>query len=218
MPIRAVPNGDERDKDVANAIRYAVDNGADVINMSFGKGYSPHKEVVDAAVQYADARDVLMVHAAGNDGANIDSTESYPTREYADGGQAALWIEVGASSSDGGEALAASFSNYGAETVDLFAPGASIYSTVPGNGYERNDGTSFAAPMVTGLAALIMAHHPDLSAAQVRSLILETAVPYGDTQVTLPGGSRTVPFAQLSRTGAIANAYHALQQAASQPE
>jgi subtilisin family serine protease len=218
MPIRAVPNGDERDKDVANAIRYAVDNGADVINMSFGKGYSPHKEVVDAAVQYADARNVLMVHAAGNDGANTDSTESYPSRQYADGGQATLWIEVGASSSDRGAALAAPFSNYGAETVDVFAPGASIYSTVPGNSYKRSDGTSFAAPMVTGLAALIMAHYPDLSTARVRSLILETAVPYGDTQVTLPGGSQTVPFAQLSRTGAIANAYNALQQAASQPE
>ena len=214
MSIRAVPNGDERDKDVANAIRYAADNGADIINMSFGKGYSPHKAVVDAAVQHADSLGVLMIHAAGNDGANIDSTDSFPTRRYANGGAASLWIEVGASSPNPGEALAASFSNYGAETVDVFAPGASIYSTVPGNDYERNDGTSFAAPMVSGLAALIMAYHPELSAARVRALVLETGTPHGRTTVTVPGGSRTVPFASLSRTGAVINAYTALQRAA----
>ena len=216
MSVRAVPNGDERDKDVANAIRYAVDNGADVINMSFGKSYSPYKDVVDAAVQYADSMGVLMVHAAGNDGANVDSTDSFPTRRYTGGGAADLWIEVGASSPESGEALAASFSNYGAETVDVFAPGASIYSTVPGNSYERNGGTSMAAPMVTGLAALIMAYHPELPPAQVRELILETSTPYGNTTVTVPGGSRTVPFAALSRTGAIVNAHAALQRAAAQ--
>jgi len=165
-------------------------------------------------VQYADSLGVLMVHAAGNDGANIDSTDSFPTRRYAMGNAASLWVEVGASSPDLGEALAASFSNYGAETVDVFAPGASIYSTVPGNGYERNDGTSFAAPMVSGLAALIMAYHPELSAAQVRTLILETSTPHGSTTVTVPGGARTAPFASLSRTGAVINAYAALQRAA----
>ena len=214
MSIRAVPNGDERDKDVANAIRYAADNGADIINMSFGKGYSPHKSVVDAAVQHADSMGVLMIHAAGNDGANVDSTESYPTRRYESGGEAALWITVGASSANRGAELAAPFSNYGAETVDVFAPGASIYSTEPGNGYGRNSGTSMAAPMVTGLAALIMAYHPELSPAQVRSLILESATPFGETEVTVPGGTRTAPFATLSQTGAIVNAYSALQRAA----
>lgn len=214
MAVRAVPNGDERDKDVANAIRYAVNNGADIINMSFGKGYSPYKAVVDAAVQHADSMGVLMVHAAGNDGANVDSTDNFPSRRYAGGGQADRWIEVGASSAERGPALAASFSNYGAETVDVFAPGASIYSTVPGNGYERNDGTSFAAPMVTGLAALVMAYHPELSAADVRQLVLESATPYGDESVTRPGGAAMVPFATLSRTGAIINAYAALQRAA----
>jgi subtilisin family serine protease len=155
-----------------------------------------------------------MIHAAGNDGANVDSTESFPTRRYTSGGEADLWIEVGASSPNGGEQLAAAFSNYGAETVDVFAPGASIYSTVPGNGYERNGGTSMAAPMVTGLAALIMAYHPELPPVQVRELILETATPHGATTVTVPGGSWTAPFASLSRTGAIVNAYAALQRAA----
>ncbi|HKL88333.1 MAG TPA: S8 family peptidase, partial [Salinibacter sp.] len=184
MSIRAVPNGDERDKDVANAIRYAVDNGADVINMSFGKAYSPHKEVVDAAVRYADSLGVLMVHAAGNDGENVDSTSNYPTRRYLDGGQADLWIEVGASSWKGEPNLAAPFSNYGDETVDVFAPGRAIYSTVPGNKYEQNDGTSMAAPMVSGVAALIMAYYPTLTPNQVRQIILETATSYETIEVT----------------------------------
>ncbi len=214
MSVRAVPNGDERDKDVANAIRYAVDNGADVINMSFGKSYSPHKGVVDAAVQYADSMGVLMVHAAGNDGANVDSTDNFPSPYYADGGRAQRWIEVGASSWEGGEKLAASFSNYGAERVDVFAPGHSIYSTVPDDAYERNDGTSMAAPMVSGLAALIMAHYPSLTATDVRTIILETATPYRNRTVARPGDGETVPFGTLSDTGAVVNAHAALRRAA----
>ena len=213
MSVRTVPNGDERDKDVANAIRYAVDNGADVINMSFGKSYSPHKDVVDAAVQYADSMGVLMVHAAGNDGANVDSTENFPSPYYQDGGQARRWIEVGASSWKGDKQLAAPFSNYGAERVDVFAPGQSIYSTVPQNKYERNDGTSMAAPMVSGLAALMMAYYPSLSAAEVRSIILDTATRYPDQMVNPPGGGAPVPFGTLSDTGAIVNARAALQRA-----
>ena len=213
MSVRAVPNGDERDKDVANAIRYAADNGADVINMSFGKGYSPYKRVVDDAVRYADSLGVLLVHAAGNDGENVDSTANYPTRRYEDGGEAEHWIEVGASSWNGEDELVAPFSNYGATTVDVFAPGRAIYSTVPGNKYERNDGTSMAAPMVSGVAALIMAYYPDLTAAQVRSILLETATSYADTMVTRPGGSDKVPFGQLSRTGGIVNAHAALKRA-----
>lgn len=215
MSVRAVPNGDERDKDVANAIRYAVDNGADVINMSFGKRYSPHKEVVDDAVQYADSMGVLMVHAAGNDGSNVDSTKNYPTPYYQNGGQSNLWIEVGASSWKGGQQLAASFSNYGAERVDVFAPGQSIYSTVPDDKYDRNNGTSMAAPMVSGLAALTMAHYPSLSPAQVRSIILDTATRYEDQIVSRPGGTdSTVRFGKLSQTGAVVDAHAALRRAA----
>jgi len=213
MSVRAVPNGDERDKDVANAIRYAVDNGADVINMSFGKGYSPHKEVVDAAVQHADSMGVLMVHAAGNDGANVDTTDNFPTRQYLGGGHADRWIEVGASTWDAPPDLAAPFSNYGEQTVDVFAPGRSIYSTVPNDQYEESDGTSMAAPMVSGVAALMMAYYPDLSATQVREILLETATSFADTEVTRPGGSGTVPFGTLSRTGSVVNAHEALKRA-----
>ena len=213
MSVRTVPNGDERDKDVANAIRYAAENGADIINMSFGKKYSPHKEVVDAAVQYADSMGVLMVHAAGNDGANVDSTANYPSPTYDDGGEAQRWIEVGASSWKGGSELAARFSNYGAERVDVFAPGQSIYSTVPNDEYKRNDGTSMAAPMVSGLAALLMAYYPSLSALDVRDIILNTATQRSTQEVSRPGNGATVAFGKLSRTGAIVNARAALQRA-----
>jgi subtilisin family serine protease len=218
MSVRTVPNGDERDKDVANAIRYAADNGADIINMSFGKSYSPYKEVVDDAVRYADSLGVLMVHAAGNDGVDVDSSanHNFPTDRLDSGETADLWIEVGAASWKGGEQLPAPFSNYGNETVDVFAPGASIYSTVPGNQYERNDGTSMAAPMVTGLAALLWSHYPALTAKQVRTIVLESATRYGDRRVLRPGSDQTVLFRDLSRTGAVVDAYGALQQASRQ--
>jgi subtilisin family serine protease len=214
MPIRAVPDGDERDKDIANAIRYAVDNGARVINMSFGKPYSPFKSAVDAAVKYADSHGVLMILAAGNDGANLDTASSFPTPHYTGGGRAANWIQVGASSWRGGDTLAVSFSDYSHDRVDVFAPGEDILSTVPGGGYERLSGTSMAAPVVTGLAALIMSYYPALSAAQVRQIILDSAKRY-DRQSLLPGGDSgaLVPFASLSVTGGIVNAYNALRMA-----
>lgn len=221
MGIRAVPNGDERDKDVANAIRYAVDNGAHIINMSFGKGYSPHKEVVDAAVKYAEENGVLLVHGAGNDGADTDNKPSYPTDIYGDGiadeGASELWISVGASSWKPNENFVASFSNYGDETVDIFAPGVDIYSTMPDNTYEFQDGTSMASPVVAGVAALIMAYYPDLSAKQVKDVILESAVRYPDQQVVLPNQQGAdepmVSFGTLSVTGGVVNVERALQEA-----
>lgn len=217
MMIRTIPDGDERDKDVANAIRYAVDNGAKVINMSFGKPYSPQKATVDAAVKYADAHGVLMVHAAGNDGHDNDTGGNFPTAYYLDGGHATNWIEVGALSWRGGDTLATSFSNYGQQRVDLFAPGQAILSTVPGNTVEREDGTSMASPMVAGLAALIMSYYPKLTAADVKRIILQSATSYASQRVARPGadeGAPLVPFGTLSVTGGIANAYSALQLAA----
>ena len=198
---------------MANAIRYAADNGADVINMSFGKSYSPHKRVVDDAVRYADSLGVLMIHAAGNDGANVDSTDNFPNDLYLSGGSPDLWLTVGASSWQGGEQLVASFSNYGKERVDLFAPGVDIYSTTPDQNYERFPGTSMAAPMVTGVAALIMAYDPELTPAQVRTAILESARPYPEATVTVPGGERTAPFSSLSVSGGVLNAADALRRA-----
>ena len=211
MMVRAVPDGDERDKDIANAIRYAVDNGAQIINMSFGKGYSPQKSAVDDAVRYADAHGVLMVHAAGNDGENSDTKPSFPTPIYLNGGRAQNWIEVGASSWKGGDSLVASFSNYSHNLVDVFAPGVDILSTVPG-GYERLSGTSMASPVVTGLAALLMDYFPNLSAAEVKRIILASAVRYTNQSVERPGGG-SAKFGELSETGGIVNAYEAVKMA-----
>src|SRR5690606_34694344 len=151
MVVRTVPNGDERDKDVANAIRYAVDNGAHIINMSFGKAYSPFKNVVDAAVRYAEERGVLLVHAAGNDAKDLATEKNFPNRYYLNGDTAKNWIEVGASSWEGRDRLASSFSNFGAAQVDVFAPGSDVTSTSPGNEYDAASGTSFAAPVVSGI-------------------------------------------------------------------
>jgi subtilisin family serine protease len=213
MAVRAVPDGDERDKDVANAIRYAVDNGANIVNMSFGKAYSPEKSEVDEAVRYAETHGVLLVHAAGNDGEDLAQTPSFPTRDYVGGGSAPNWIEVGASSWKS-DSLAATFSNYGSERVDLFAPGVDILSTVPGGGYDREDGTSMAAPVVTGVAALLMAYHPDLTPADVRRILMESATRYADRSVARPGqGGGDVLFGALSAAGGVVNAYEALRLA-----
>ncbi len=213
MVVRVVPDGDERDKDVANGIRYAVDHGADIISMSFGKAYSPQKGAVDDAVRYADSKGVLMVHAAGNDGKDVDGAPEFPNPHYLSGDSAANWIEVGASSWRGVDSLAAPFSNYGKQEVDLFAPGVDIRSTVPG-GYKRESGTSMAAPVVSGLAAVLMAYFPDLAAPDVKRILLESAARYPDQAVARPGGEGTIPFDELSRTGGIADAYAAIRLAA----
>jgi len=153
------------------------------------------------------------VHAAGNDGANIDTTDNFPTDVYLDGGSPERWITVGASSWEGETKLAASFSNYGPEQVDLFAPGVDIYSTTPGQTYERIPGTSMAAPMVSGVAALVMAFYPELSALDVRRIVLDTVTPFPERQVVVPGGDTQVSFASLSVTGGIVNVAEALRRA-----
>lgn len=219
MAIRVVPDGDERDKDVANAILYAVDNGAKVINMSFGKPYVWNKQVVDDAVRYAQSKDVLLVHAAGNDAKNIDVAKNYPTRFYSDStglitGMADTWIEVGASSWKNDESLVAEFSNFGKKNVDVFAPGVKINSTVPHNAYEDNDGTSMAAPMVSGLAALLRSYFPKLSALQVKELILKSVykVPQ-KVKVAEDGHLVRVSFADVCTSAGVANAYTAVLEA-----
>lgn len=213
MSVRTVPNGDERDKDVANAIIYAVDNGANVINMSFGKSFSPEKEVVDKAVKYAEKKGVLLVHAAGNDGENIDKEDNFPRSTYLDGKEAKNWIEIGASSWGTGADFVASFSNYGKKGVDVFAPGVEIYSTVPGNAYENEQGTSMAAPMVTGIAALLMSYFPELSAAEVKDIIKKSTRKFDGLKVTIPGDHKQTELSELSNTGGLVNAYEAVKMA-----
>ncbi len=215
MMIRAVPDGDEHDKDIALAIRYAVDNGARVVNMSFGKGYSPEKKWVDDAVKYAESKGVLLVHAAGNDGKNLDTSYNYPTPNLLDGTVAKNWITVGASGpkNSGGEDLAASFSNYGKKEVDVFSPGVKIYATVPGgNQYQNLQGTSMASPVVAGIAAFIMEYYPALSAQQVKSVIEKSTVKYNE-KVKSPGTGEDVNFSDLSATGGEVNAYEAIKLA-----
>jgi len=212
MVLRAVPNGDERDKDIANAIRYAADNGAKVINMSFGKYYTPNKSFVDEAIQYAAAKDVLLVHAAGNDAKNKDIEDSYPTRLLNNGIKAKNWLEVGASSSKSGMKLLAEFSNYGANTVDVFAPGVDIHSTVPDGKYEDASGTSMACPATAGVVALIRGYFPELSAEEVASVIMLSAEPYNKS-IGIPGkkkGEAKGTMSQVSITGSFVNAANAV--------
>ena len=201
MAVRNVPNGDERDKDVANAIRYAVDNGAKVLNMSFGKAYSWDKKVVDDAVKYAVSKDVLLVHAAGNDNKNLDVDTNFPTNKYEDGTLADAWLTVGASTPYNDNRLKASFSNYGKTTVDVFAPGFAIYSTYPDQKYQDNNGTSMASPVVAGLAALIRSYYPKLKAVQVKEIIMKSV-------------EKADALKDISVTGGVVNAYNALKLAA----
>lgn len=214
LTVRAVPDGDEYDKDVALAIRYAVDNGAKVINMSFGKSYSPNKEWVYDAIKYAASKDVLLVHAAGNDGKNIDKSDNFPTdaddkvKEYADN-----VITVGAMTRQYGENLVASFSNYGKLNVDIFAPGLEIYSTIPKNEYKSIQGTSMAAPEVAGVAALVRSYYPQLSASQVKHILMNSGIKVGFDVILPKSDGKKVPFSDLSVSGRVLNAYNALKMA-----
>lgn len=219
MGVRCTPNGDERDKDVANSIRYAVDNGAKVINMSFGKAYSWDKAVVNDAMKYAASKDVLIVQAAGNENKDIDVENNFPNHKDLDAKTIAAWITVGASGSKDDETLKASFSNFGKTQVDVFAPGVQIYSTVPGSKYKNLNGTSMASPVVAGLAGLIRSYYPKLTAAQVKEIIVKSVSKVNHT-VTYEKGDEenpekvSVPFADLCISGGIVNAYEALKLAA----
>ncbi len=220
MAVRAVPDGDEYDKDIALGIRYAVDNGAKIINTSFGKAFSPNKEWVYEAIKYAADHDVLIVNAAGNDAKNIDVEKTFPNdapdlkNEIADN-----FLTVGASTYFYNEKLPASFSNYGKKNVDVFGPGYQIYSTTPEGEYKKFNGTSMASPDVAGVAALIRSYYPKLSASQVKHIIMNsgTEIPI---KVTRPGSpsmanpkGELVPFSDLCVSGRIANAYNALKMA-----
>lgn len=220
LTVRLVPDGDERDKDVANAIRYAVDNGAKVLNMSFGKSYSHNKQTVDDAVKYAESKDVLLVHAAGNDSEDNDVEPNFPMKYYTNvkgdtTGIANNWITVGASGLHPDNELLADFSNYGKKTVDVFAPGVRINSTIPDSKYKEEQGTSMAAPVVAGLAAMIRSYYPNLSAAETKQIILESVVkPEQTVQVKISEeATKTVRFADISVTGGIVNAYNAIIKA-----
>ena len=211
MSVRAVPNGDEYDKDVALAIRYAVDNGAKVINTSFGKYYSPHSDWVRDAIAYAGQKDVLIVNAAGNEGIDLDKKDVYPNDAIGTGLEVANnFITVGSLDPVYGSKMVSGFSNYGKINVDVFAPGEDIYSTFPENEYESIGGTSMASPAVAGIAALIRSQYPNLTATQVKQIIVDSGLPL-TTKVIVGGDANNVQsFSVLSKSGRIANAYNAL--------
>jgi subtilisin family serine protease len=212
MSVRAVPAGDEQDKDVAMAIRYAVDNGAQVINMSFGKGYSVHQKEVYEAFKYADSKGVLLVHAAGNDNANVDTDPNFPTSLYSFQTKPLdMFLTIGASTRFTKEKLAASFSNYGQTKVDVFAPGHDIYNSVPQSDYKKLNGTSMAAPMVAGVAAMLQGYFPTLTMKEIKDIMLKSAKSYKGTQQEKPGTDEKVDFATLSVTGGVINVKNAVK-------
>jgi subtilisin family serine protease len=200
MVLRAVPNGDEFDKDIALAVRYAVDNGAMVINMSFGKAYSPHQKEVYEAFKYADSKGVLLIHAAGNDAKDIDVEPNYPTSMYSFQTEPLdHFVTIGASTKNKGAEIVASFSNFGAKGVDVFAPGLAIYNTVPQSEYKDLQGTSMAAPMVAGAAAMLKSYFPKLSMKEIKEVMYSTSVKYPKVE----------GFASKSVTGGVINIYQA---------
>ena len=217
MVLRVVPNGDERDKDVALAIYYAVNNGANVINMSFGKDFSPQKKFVDDAARYADLHNVLLCHAAGNESDNIDKIEHFPTVYFLDGGSAKDWLTVGANSKVADKTLCGAFSNYGKKNVDLFAPGVKIISLTPNEKYSMAGGTSFSCPVVAGVAALVWSYYPELTALELKEILLKSTTEYSRLKVYFPNNKTqdktTTRFSRLSQTGGIVNAYNSLKLA-----
>ncbi|WP_274474967.1 S8 family peptidase [Mangrovimonas aestuarii] len=211
MSVRAVPNGDEYDKDIALAIRYAVDNGAKIINGSFGKYYSTHSDWVRDAITYAGEHDVLFVNAAGNEGDDLDKKACYPNDQVNNGAEVSeTFITVGALAPKYGKEMVAGFSNYGKINVDVFAPGASIYSTTPENEYDTKGGTSMAAPAVAGVAALIRTYFPKLSAAQVKQILMDSGLAVHQDVIVGGDASNVQPFGDLVKSGKMVNAYNAL--------
>lgn len=215
MPLTISYSGDEHDKDIAMAVYYAVDNGAKVINMSFAKEFSLKQQWVSEAFKYAEKHNVLLVHAAGNESFDTDKNPSYPSDNNFDGtGEICNnFINVGSISNQIDSTFVSDFSNYGKQNVDLFAPGDYIYSTAAGNSYEYDSGTSLAAPMVSGTAALIWSYYPELTAAEVKQIIMDSGTSY-DLQVIVPGTEdKKVPFSELSKSGKVLNVYNAMQLA-----
>lgn len=212
MSLRAVPNGDEFDKDIALAIRYAVDNGAKVINMSFGKAYSPNQKEVYEAFEYADSKGVLLVHAAGNDHKNIDVEPNFPTYKYSfQTKKLDHFLTIGSSTKDKKEKLPSSFSNYGQTGVDVFAPGSEIYNSVPQSEYQVLQGTSMASPMVAGVAAMLKSYFPDYTMKEIKDVMLSSATSYKGVQQTHPETKEMADFGTLSVTGSVINVKSAVK-------
>lgn len=215
MVLRTTPSGDERDKDVALAIKYAVENGADIINMSFGKQLSPQKHFVDDAIKLAERKNVLIIHACGNNGLNIDTNETFPSDYYLDKSEATNFLNVASSGIKKGKEIASKFSNYGQNHVDVFAPGENIISLDTSNTFSIHSGTSLSAPVVTGIAALILSYYPQLTPQELINILMESSLKFNKQRVLIPDlinkKRGKVKFSTLSKSGGIVNAYKAIQ-------
>lgn len=214
MPLKVSPiGGSVHDKDIALAIKYAVDHGAKVINMSFGKNLSKNKKWVEDAIKYAASKDVLIVSSAGNSNKNLDVVENYPNdQEFSKPEIASNFIKVGAIGWNPNKSFKSYFSNYGKSQVDLFAPGENIKTTKPFDSFKTDSGTSLSAAITSGVAGLIFSYYPELSASEVKRILMESGIlctipvniaPYGEKE-------KLVPFNELSKSGRVLNAYNAL--------
>ena len=216
MALRAVPDGDEYDKDIALAIRYAVDNGAKVINTSFGKYYSQNPEWVYDAIKYAAKNDVLIVNAAGNEGLNLDDPTNtvYPNDQLDNVSEMSdTFLTVGALAPKYGGEMVANFSNYGKSNVDVFAPGVRIYSTTPDNTYEFLQGTSMASPNTAGVAAMLRAYYPSLKASEVKNIIMKSGLETSTSVIVSGDPEKRAQFSALSKSGEMVNMFNAFKLA-----
>ncbi|WP_053002641.1 S8 family serine peptidase [Kordia jejudonensis] len=216
MILPVAPYGDTHDKDIALAIRYAVDNGADIINMSLGKEFSLYEDWVIDAIKYASINDVLIIKSAGNRRFDLDKVLNYPndaknhSKEYVDN-----FLKVGATTNKIDSTLVHNNSSYGKKEVDIFAPGKFVFTTLNDQKYGYRSGTSLSSALVSGIAGLIRSYYPNLTASEVKQIIMESGVSY-DIMVNKPSTSdkkELVPFSSLSKSGKIVNAYNALLMA-----
>ncbi|RME48650.1 MAG: peptidase S8 [Deltaproteobacteria bacterium] len=167
MRLKFIHGISGNDFDAAKAIRYAVDNGAQVINNSWGgRGSST---TIEEAVRYADQNDVVFVAAAGNEGNDNDRTATYPANYPFDN-------VISVAATDSRDRMPG-FSNFGRTSVHVAAPGVGILSTVPDDRYQALDGTSMAAPHVSGVAALLLAANSSLTPKRIREILIETSDP-----------------------------------------
>ncbi len=217
MGVRVVPDGDEYDKDIALGIRYAVNNGAKIINMSFGKSFSPEQAWVDSAIRYAASKDVLIIHSAGNESYDLNNKTVYPSPYSSSFNNKAInMITVGASSDPIiAESLLTDFSNYGNQIVDLFSPGNKIYSSLPNQTYGFTNGTSMSAPILSHIAAIVRAYFPKLSAIEVKAILLQSCwKPEDENSIfPIPQKDQSKKLKELSAEGGIINAALCIQNA-----
>jgi subtilisin family serine protease len=217
MGVRVVPDGDEYDKDVALGIRYAVNNGAKVINMSFGKSFSPEQAWVDSAIRYAASKDVLIIHSAGNESYDLNNKSVYPSpysNVFKD--KASNMITVGASSDPViAESILTDFSNYGNKIVDVLSPGNKIFSSLPNQAFGFLNGTSMSAPILSHIAALVRAYFPKLSATEVKAILLQSNWKPNDSNALfpIPQTDQSIKLTDISAEGGIINAALSIQNA-----